>query len=217
MPVFYWIIMFSLIGSVLSVTAAAAYLLLPNEWRKKTLSVLVSFATGVLLGVAFIHLLPSALDESEKLSADGVMMTVLAGIFVFFVLEKALIWRHAHHHEPGEALILCEVVEKGPRARALEGQLHRDATVEFCRPHVEVEVEHDSRRPEDDGRALGFGLESAAGVGPQPVGVLGRETEALLTPMPLPGRDRERRQQRGDGHGGRPALTRQFAFKTGSR
>ena len=26
------------------------------------------------------------------------MVTVLLGIFVFFILEKALIWRHAHHH-----------------------------------------------------------------------------------------------------------------------
>ena len=33
------------------------------------------------------------------ISTDTVMATVLLGIFIFFVLEKALIWRHAHHHD----------------------------------------------------------------------------------------------------------------------
>ena len=99
MTVLYWIIAFSLLGSILSIAAAAAYLLLPENVRTLTLASLVSFATGVLLGVAFLHLLPSALDQGELLSSDGVMMTVLFGIFVFFVLEKALIWRHTHHHE----------------------------------------------------------------------------------------------------------------------
>ena len=99
MTVLYWIIAFSLLGSVLSVAAAGAYLLLPKPLRTRTLSGLVSFATGVLLGVAFLHLLPSALDQTDVLSADGVMMTVLFGIFIFFVLEKALIWRHTHQHD----------------------------------------------------------------------------------------------------------------------
>lgn len=99
MTVLYWIIAFSLLGSILSIAAAAAYLLLPKRLRTLTLASLVSFATGVLLGAAFLHLLPSALEQGEVLSSDGVMMTVLFGIFVFFVLEKALIWRHTHHHE----------------------------------------------------------------------------------------------------------------------
>lgn len=98
MSVFYWILGFSILGSVLSVAAAGAYLLLPEKLRIQTLASLVSFATGVLLGTAFLHLLPSALEQGEILSSDGVMMTVLFGIFVFFVLEKALIWRHTHHH-----------------------------------------------------------------------------------------------------------------------
>ena len=98
MSVFYWILAFSLLGSVLSVAAAGAYLLLPEKLRIQTLASLVSFATGVLLGTAFLHLLPSALEQGEILSSDGVMMTVLFGIFVFFLLEKALIWRHTHHH-----------------------------------------------------------------------------------------------------------------------
>ncbi len=98
MSVLGWIIAFSVIGSLLSVGTAAAYLLLPQRLRDRSLSMLVSFATGVLLGVAFIHLLPHALDHEATRGSSAIMATVLAGIFVFFVLEKALIWRHAHHH-----------------------------------------------------------------------------------------------------------------------
>ncbi len=98
MSVLGWIIAFSVVGSVLSISAAGAYLLLPQMVRDRSLSMLVSFATGVLLGVAFIHLLPHALDIEPNRDSSAVMTTVLVGIFVFFILEKALIWRHAHHH-----------------------------------------------------------------------------------------------------------------------
>ena len=98
MSVLAWIVAFSILGSLLSVAAAGAYLLLPDSARNRTLSGLVSFATGVLLGVAFLHLLPHALEDGTGADASAIMATVLAGIFVFFMLEKALIWRHAHHH-----------------------------------------------------------------------------------------------------------------------
>ena len=98
MSVLGWIIAFSVFGSLLSVATAAAYLLLPERARIRSLTLLVSFATGVLLGVAFIHLLPHALDHESTHDSSTIMVTVLLGIFVFFILEKALIWRHAHHH-----------------------------------------------------------------------------------------------------------------------
>jgi len=103
MSVFAWIMVFSVLGSLLSVAAAGAYLLLPERARERSLSALVSFATGVLLGVAFIHLLPHALDDEATRSSGAIMSTVLLGIFVFFILEKALIWRHAHHHGHDDA------------------------------------------------------------------------------------------------------------------
>jgi zinc and cadmium transporter len=55
---------------------------------------LVSFAIGGLLGDAFIHLLPEAF---EKLGANlNTSLLVLAGILIFFILEKVLRWRHCH-------------------------------------------------------------------------------------------------------------------------
>ncbi|MGE0485265.1 MAG: ZIP family metal transporter [Gammaproteobacteria bacterium] len=93
-----WVLVFSLAGSVLSVLAAATYLLLPERIREKSPDYLISFAIGMLLGAGFLHLLPRALDLAAD-SAHGLMGTALAAILVFFLLEKGLIWRHHHHHD----------------------------------------------------------------------------------------------------------------------
>jgi zinc and cadmium transporter len=53
----------------------------------------VSYAVGALLGVALMALLPEAL---ELRPATQVFGTLLAGILGFFVLEKAVLWRHCH-------------------------------------------------------------------------------------------------------------------------
>lgn len=92
-----WILGFAALGSLLSLAAGAGYLLLPTRLREHTVAHLISFATGTLLGVTFMDLLPEALEAQAQNGPEGVMTTVLAGIFLFFVLEKALIWRHAHH------------------------------------------------------------------------------------------------------------------------
>jgi len=59
---------------------------------KKIVSRLVVFATGVLLGGALIHLIP----EAFELSANAPLW-VLAGVVLFFILEKFLFWRHCHN------------------------------------------------------------------------------------------------------------------------
>jgi zinc and cadmium transporter len=56
---------------------------------------LVSFAVGALLGAAFIEILPHALEAGN---AEHVMVTVLIGLLAFFLLEKLVLWRHAHGH-----------------------------------------------------------------------------------------------------------------------
>lgn len=55
---------------------------------------LVSFATGSLFGGAFIHLLPEAYQRSD--SHLGVSLLLLAGILIFFSMEKFFRWRHCH-------------------------------------------------------------------------------------------------------------------------
>jgi zinc and cadmium transporter len=55
---------------------------------------LVALAVGVLLGDAFIHLIPDAAARHGQVGE--VCLAVLGGVFLFFVLEKLMRWRHSH-------------------------------------------------------------------------------------------------------------------------
>jgi len=57
MPLLVWIIIFCLLGGLLSVLAAALFLVLSESLRNHLLPHLVSFATGTLLGAAFLGIL----------------------------------------------------------------------------------------------------------------------------------------------------------------
>jgi zinc and cadmium transporter len=61
---------------------------------KKMLLCMVSFSAGGLLGGAFIHLLPEAVEEMGF--GIDVSLYVLSGIFISFAVEKFICWRHCH-------------------------------------------------------------------------------------------------------------------------
>jgi len=63
---------------------------------KKLTFYLISLASGTMLGGAFIHLIPESLEVQKPRVA---LLLVSLGVFIFFVLEKFLIWRHCHHHQ----------------------------------------------------------------------------------------------------------------------
>jgi zinc and cadmium transporter len=90
------IIIFSAVGGILSVIAASAFLLLPDEKRHYILPHGVSFAIGALLAVAFWGLIPEAFSAVEPKDYQTLSGVILTGILGFFVLEKLLIWRHCH-------------------------------------------------------------------------------------------------------------------------
>jgi len=70
------------------------FLALKKGTLEKILLFLVSLAAGSLLGGAFIHLLPEAIEElGVSLSFS---ISILTGILSFFVLEKFVHWRHCH-------------------------------------------------------------------------------------------------------------------------
>lgn len=103
MTVLLWIVAASLLGGVLSVSCAALFAL---NARAHWVNALVSYAIGALLGAVFLDILPEAI----RLTTSPAMLsgTVLAGILLFFTLEKLLLWRHCHHdhceaHEPHES------------------------------------------------------------------------------------------------------------------
>jgi zinc and cadmium transporter len=84
-----WILGASIVGGALSAGLAAFSLLLRASW----LPIMVSFAIGALLGAAFLEVIPHAFERGEPRQAA---LAILGGIFVFFVLEKLLLWRHCH-------------------------------------------------------------------------------------------------------------------------
>lgn len=99
MTLFAWIILFSLLGGVLSVVAASVFLVFPDRVRQALLPHFVSFAIGALLGVAFLALLPHAVTGPNAIEFHQLGMTILLGILAFFLLEKMVLWRHCHENE----------------------------------------------------------------------------------------------------------------------
>jgi zinc and cadmium transporter len=76
----------SLIGVVL--------LFIKTEKLSKLLLMFVSFATGALFGDVFLHLIPEVVEDTGfTLTAS---FSLLAGLLVFFVLEKFVQWTHCH-------------------------------------------------------------------------------------------------------------------------
>jgi zinc and cadmium transporter len=96
MSLIVWIILFCLLGGLLSVLAAALFLVLSESIRNHLLPHLVSFATGTLLGAAFLGLLPHAMAAVATQDTHVIPMAVLFGLLGFFLLEKLVLWRHCH-------------------------------------------------------------------------------------------------------------------------
>ncbi len=86
-----WILAATALGGLLSVLLAGVFAFAAHPaWVPR----LVSFAVGTLLGAVFLEVLPHALEHG---GAHQVAATVLAGVLVFFVLEKLVLWRHCNH------------------------------------------------------------------------------------------------------------------------
>ncbi len=66
---------------------------LKEKLLRKIIIYLVSFSAGALLGDVFIHLLPEIAEEELSLQTS---LLVLLGIFVSFITEKIICWRHCH-------------------------------------------------------------------------------------------------------------------------
>ena len=80
-----WIIVFSLLGGVLSVLAASIFLLINDKYQKILLPHTVSFAIGALLGAAFLALLPHAITVSEHIDMHDLGLTILLGLLSLMV------------------------------------------------------------------------------------------------------------------------------------
>lgn len=69
-------------------------LLLKPITLERILLPLVAFAAGSLIGGAFFHMIPAALEAGDH--SLGVGIAAVTGFTVFFVLEQVLHWHHCH-------------------------------------------------------------------------------------------------------------------------
>ncbi len=103
-----WSLLATFLGCVRSSALASLFLLLPEARRAWLLPHLISFAIGAMLAAALVGLLPEAIQDVGPGRIQAVGAAVLAGITLFFVLEKLVLWRHCHTescetHSPHEA------------------------------------------------------------------------------------------------------------------
>jgi zinc and cadmium transporter len=102
-----WIIASGLLMSAIALIGSVT-LFLSEAALKKILLPLVALAAGTLLGGAFLHMIPAAIEKSgNQLS---VYLWTLLGFTLFLALEQFLHWHHCHRapseHRPLTYLIL---------------------------------------------------------------------------------------------------------------
>jgi zinc and cadmium transporter len=92
------------LGSVLIVSLISLVgiftLGLRSDFLNRSVFVLVSLAVGALLGDVFVHIIPEAYEEIADPTL--VSLVLIAGILVFFALEKVMHWHHEHTSEHAE-------------------------------------------------------------------------------------------------------------------
>mgnify|MGYP006053869599 CR=1 FL=1 len=86
---------------------------LSEQHLKKNIFTMVSLAIGAMLGDAFIHIIPEALESS--LGSTMASILVIVGILIFFIVEKFLHWHHHgedahldHIHPVGKLVIFSD-------------------------------------------------------------------------------------------------------------
>ena len=86
-----------IIGSTFLISLIAFIGVLTFAMREKLLNkillFLVALSAGALIGGAFLHLIPEAIEGSDS---SNVFIFILAGFIMFFFVEKILHWRHCH-------------------------------------------------------------------------------------------------------------------------
>ena len=90
---FIWAIGASIVVSLISLIGIIT-LLFKEKRLNEILIPLIGFSAGGLIGGAFLHLLPEALEQTES---QAVFSYLILGFIFFFILEKYLHWRHCHN------------------------------------------------------------------------------------------------------------------------
>jgi zinc and cadmium transporter len=178
LPLLGWIILFTAVGGIASAAFAGLFLLLPEKTGLRMLPHFVSFATGALIGAALLGLLPEAMQSVGPGGAHGIGVALVVGLGVFFIIEKLVLWRHAHSHEHEDP------IEREVQARGVTDTLAHD------------DVPNDHGLPDvipEPARSVAF----AGNVGGQPT----VRSDALAPGLPLRSRSQGGRPDAPSGHG----------------
>ncbi|MDD2927461.1 MAG: ZIP family metal transporter [Candidatus Omnitrophica bacterium] len=89
---FIWALGASIIVSLIAFVGIVS-LLLKEDLLNEVIFLLISFSAGALIGGAFLHLIPEAIEKSAH---GEVYLLVIVGFILFFILERYLHWRHCH-------------------------------------------------------------------------------------------------------------------------
>jgi zinc and cadmium transporter len=87
---------------------------------------LLSLAAGTLLATALLHLLPEAFQSDNR--PEVLFALLLAGLLIFFLLDKAELWHHGHEH-------VASTEQTSRRSELKEENLPTDAGGRSARAH----------------------------------------------------------------------------------
>jgi zinc and cadmium transporter len=93
-----WAIVATIAAGVVAIAAGLVSFAIPTRYR----SLLLSFAIGVLLGVAFLHLLPEAASTFPLRPLRDLLMTTLAAMVACHLAED---WHNVNRRSSGNAAI----------------------------------------------------------------------------------------------------------------
>ncbi|MFA5117753.1 MAG: ZIP family metal transporter [Candidatus Omnitrophota bacterium] len=90
--VLIWILISTFVVSALSLIGIIT-LAIKDKLLHKVLFCLIGFSAGSLIGGAFLHILPEAVENVESIK---VFSYFIAGLILFFLMEHYFYWRHCH-------------------------------------------------------------------------------------------------------------------------
>ena len=105
-----WILLGGVLMSGIALLGAVTFLL-SERVQQKLILPLVAFSAGSLLGGAFFHMLPAAVQTDP--SGLGVWIWVLTGFSLFFAFEQILHWHRCHHAQGDSASTLPTLIIAG--------------------------------------------------------------------------------------------------------
>jgi zinc and cadmium transporter len=113
-----WIIGSGVLMSTIALIGAVT-IALENRTRERLILPLVAFSAGSLLGGAFLHMIPEAVERSPK--DPWVYVWVLIGFTTFFAFEQFLHWHHWHADAPEHKSPLSHLLVIGDSLHKLLG------------------------------------------------------------------------------------------------